>query len=291
MSRTCLAAGAALFWVVRAAAAQPEEPFPPKGEYTNSVHRFFPDLDARLNAVRYGRWRALEIAWTSGVDASSDSAFSNYFLQLVAKPPRFDPEASRVALHLAREATALFRALRWGQMLETQVLDILASPDATSARTAQRMSRLLGIYRRELWALRASPPDTPSPKAAITAAPQSARMLLAGARLFALAAEDLAAADFGQQRWRVRKTLAAYDYAPSAEISLESATYRVAAPTVQSRFPEIADQLDRVANLRRDVFGALVASPDDGPQPRDRDSRLREVALRWGLRADRLGAR
>ena len=31
-----------------------QEPLRPRGRYNNSVHRFFPDLDSRLNAVRYG---------------------------------------------------------------------------------------------------------------------------------------------------------------------------------------------------------------------------------------------
>jgi hypothetical protein len=292
MSRASLAAGAAaLCLVVRAAAGQPEEPFPPKGEYNNSVHRSFPDLDARLNAVRYGRWRALEIAWISGIDAASDGEFFSYFLRLVSKPPRFDPEASRVALHLAREATPVFRALRWGQVLEAQVLDILASPDSSLSRTSQRMARLLTIYRRERWALNTSPPETSAPSSAIAAAPSSARMLLAGARLFALAAEDLAAADFGQQRWRVKKTLEAYDYAPSADVPLETATYRVSAPTVESRFPEIVGELDLVARLRRDLFSALVSRPETPPGRRDRDSRVRELARRWGLPAEGIGGR
>ncbi|HEX7253593.1 MAG TPA: hypothetical protein VF376_11980 [Thermoanaerobaculia bacterium] len=76
MSRTRLAAAAAaLCLAARVGAGQPEDPSPPKGEYTDSVHRFFPDLDARLNAVRYGRWRALEIAWVSGIDAETDQEF------------------------------------------------------------------------------------------------------------------------------------------------------------------------------------------------------------------------
>ena len=52
-------------------AALNDEPFRPKGRYNDSVHRFFPDLDSRLNAVRYARWRALEIAWISGINPSS----------------------------------------------------------------------------------------------------------------------------------------------------------------------------------------------------------------------------
>jgi len=292
MSRTCLAAAAAaLCLVVRAEAGQPEDPFPPKGDYTESVHRFFPDLDARLNAVRYGRWRALEIAWTSGIDAASDREFSSYFLDLVRRPPRFEPEASRVAPRFAREAIPLFRALRWGQVFEAQVLDILASPDSTPRLAEQRTTRLLAIYRRESWALLTSPTDAPLSSPAITAAPASARMLLAGTRLFALAAEDLAASGFGQQRWRVKKTLEAYDFAPSAEVPVETSTYKVSAPTMESRFPQIADQLDRIAWMRRELFGALVSRPDSPEGRRERDSRVRELARRWGLATEKIGGR
>ena len=53
---TCLGL---LLLAAAAGAGRPEEPFRPKGYYNNSVHRFHPDLEGRLNAVRYGRWRAL----------------------------------------------------------------------------------------------------------------------------------------------------------------------------------------------------------------------------------------
>jgi hypothetical protein len=293
MSRACLVAGAVAFClVVRAAEGQPEEPFAPKGDYKNSVHRFFPDLDARLNAVRYGRWRALEIAWTSGIDARSDREFLTYFLRLAHKPPRFDPEASRVAPRLTREAAVLFRALRWGQVLEAQSLDILASPDSTPALASSRLARLLVIYRRDPSALASINPEAPAAGSpAIEAAPASARVLLAGTRLFALAAEDLAASDFGQQRWRVKKTLEAYDFAPSGEVAPEASTFRISAPTVRSRFPEIAEQLDRIAQLRRELFGALVPSPQSLEGRRDRELRLRELARRWGFPAEGMGGR
>ena len=67
-----------LLLISAGAAAQPEEPFRPKGSYNNSLHRFHPDLDARLNAVRYGRWRALQIAWRSGINQKLDREFSGY---------------------------------------------------------------------------------------------------------------------------------------------------------------------------------------------------------------------
>jgi hypothetical protein len=291
MSRFRLAASAAaLCLVVGLAEAQPEEPFPPKGDYKNSVHRFFPDLDARLNIVRYGRWRAVEIAWVSGIDARGDSELSSYYLRLVADPPNFDPEAFRVAPRFSREARPLFRALHWSQVFEAQVLDILASPDSSPALTSQRMTRLLAIYHREPFAVRGAPSEPP-PSPAVAAAPKSARLLIAGARLFGLAAEDLAASDFGQQRWKVKKTLDGYDFTPSDAGPLETASYRVTAPTLESRFPEIAACLDAIAQLRRELFDALVPGPAAPSARSQHDSRARDLARRWGLPAEGIGER
>src|SRR5512134_3337338 len=145
MKRFARAARAAVLCAAAISAAYASgvssEPFRPKGRYNNSVHRFFPDLDSRLNAVRYGRWRALEIAWSGGINPGLDRTFSSYLLSLLAEPPRFPPEAELVCPRFAREAVPVFRALRWGQVLEQQVGDALASADATPALTATRLSR------------------------------------------------------------------------------------------------------------------------------------------------------
>ncbi|HEX7253592.1 MAG TPA: hypothetical protein VF376_11975 [Thermoanaerobaculia bacterium] len=187
-----------------------------------------------------------------------------------------------MAPRFAREAIPLFRALHWGQVFEAQVLDILASPDSTRELAEQRTNRLLAIYRREPSAI-LTPPVEDASSPAIAAAPASARMLLAGTRFFALAAEDLAASDFGQQRWRVKKTLNAYDFAPSEAVPVEATTYKASAPTVEKRFPQIADQLDRIALLRRELFGALVFRPTSPEERRERIRRVGALARRWGL--------
>lgn len=267
-----------------------EEPFPPKGRYTSSVHRYFPDLDARLNAVRYGRWRALEIAWISGIDTRLDQRFSSYLLVLMADPPRLPPEADRVSPRFAREAPPIFRALRWGQTFEQQVIDILASPDANPKLSSDRLQRVYELYRREVWAP-SEPPDERSPQELLAAAPVSARILGAGTRLFALAAEDLAAADFGQQRWRVRKTVSDFDSSYAAEAPLSTFAYKTGAPTLVQRNPRIAEALDRLARLRLEVFAALVGGGDSLEARRARADRLVEVARRWGLPAEEIGAR
>jgi len=285
-----LASAGILLLAAARATAQPEEPFPPKGSYTNSVHRFFPDLDARLNAVRYGRWRAVEIAWLSGINARLDQEFSSYLLVLLAHPPRFAPEADRVAPRFAREAVPIFRALRWGQVFEQQALDILAAPDATPVLVEERLRRLLGLYRRERYAL-SQPEGEVVPVEALHAAPVSARILLAGTRLFALAAEDLAASDFGQQRWRVKKTVEEFDRSFALDRPMEQSTYRVAAPTLASRYAIVADPLDRLAHFRAELFEALVAGGQT-PQTRGaRDERAKQLARRWGLPAEGIGDR
>ncbi|MEO8190696.1 MAG: hypothetical protein ABI682_10185 [Acidobacteriota bacterium] len=259
-----------------------DEPFPPKGRYNNSAHRYFPDLEARLNAVRYGRWRALEIAWTSGIDRRLDSQFSSYLLGLLASPPRFAPEADRVAPRFAREASPIFRALRWGQVLEQQLIDILASPDASPALSSQRLTRSLDLYRRERWAL-VEPPAAVSGEAVVSAAPVSSRILSAGTRLFASAAEDLAASDFGQQRWKVRTTVAEFDRSYAAERPPQDFTYRSSAPTVLQRYPGYAEHLDRLARFRLEVFLALVPGGETPAASRERDARIADVARRYGI--------
>ncbi len=282
----------ALFFVVirHAAALGPEEPFPPKGAYNNSVHRFFPDLDARFNAVRYGRWRALQIAWTSGINQDLDQKFSTYLTGLVTDPPRFAPEADRVAPRLAREAGPLFRALRWGQGLEHQLEDVLASPDASSRLSQERLQRVLDLYRRERWAL-SEPDEEVPPGEARSLAPLSARILLSGTRLFAVAAEDLVASDFGQQRWRVKRTVADFDHSYTAERPPEESTYRVSAPTVAAAYPGITNTLDRLVRFRVEIFEALIPGSQTPQARRLRDERLRNVARRYGLPVAGIGGK
>ncbi|MEO8349725.1 MAG: hypothetical protein ABI610_12495, partial [Acidobacteriota bacterium] len=108
--------------------------------------------------------------------------------------------------------------------------------------------------------------------------------------LFVLAAEAVTAADFGQQRWKVRDTIAEFDSSLARESALEGATYRVAAPTVAERYPEAAAHLDRLARFRAEVYGALVSGGATREARRDRDSRLRGVARRYGLPVEGIGA-
>ena len=278
--------GACLAVSLLAAAAaglgRPEERFAPKGRFRNSVHRYFPDLDARLNAVRYGRWHALEIAWGSGINPALDRQFSSYLLALLADPPRFSPEADRVAPRFAREAAPLFRALRWGQTFEQQVIDVLASPDADPKISETRLARILDLYRREPWAL-TEPPDARSTEAVFSAAPVSARILASGTRLFASAAEDLAAADFGQQRWRVRDTVAEFDRSYAAERPPPDSTYRAAARTITEKYPRVAAHLDRIARFRAEIFLALVEGGETEEARERRHVRVDEVARRYGV--------
>ncbi|HEX9148255.1 MAG TPA: hypothetical protein VF958_03755 [Thermoanaerobaculia bacterium] len=269
--------------------ASSQEPFRPKGRYNNSVHRFFPDLDCRFNAVRYGRWRALEIAWRVGVNPELDREFSSFLLKLLSDPPRFAPEAEFIAPRFAREASSVFHALHWGQVFEQQVSDTLASADATPELTAERLQRALEVYRREQWAL-LEPKDEAQQPEALQLAPMSARILLSGTRLFVLAAEGLAAADFGQQRWKVRDTIAEFDSSLDRDTTQEQATYRVSAPTVSDRYPVIAATLDRLARFRTEVYSALATGGASGEARKERNARLTAVAQRYGIPFRGIGA-
>ena len=282
---TCLAL---LLLAASAGAGRPEEPFRPKGSYNNSVHRFHPDLEGRLNAVRYGRWRALEIAWTSGINQRLDSEFADFLRGLLVHPPRFSPEADRVAPGPARDAGPIFRALRWGQTLEQQVLDILASADATPALSRERIDRALRLYRREPYAL-SEPADLASSAELLALAPVSSRILASGTKLFALAAEGLVSSDFSEQRWKVRKILAEFDPA-SAPVTPAEALYAAAAPAVASAYPATIACLDRLARFRAEVFGALIPGGATPEASHERDERLRAVARRYGLPAEDIGS-
>jgi hypothetical protein len=282
---TCLAL---LLVAAAAGAGRPEEPFRPKGHYNNSVHRFHPDLEGRLNAVRYGRWRALQIAWTSGIDQRLDSEFANFLRGLLVHPPRFAPEADRVAPGPARDAAPIFRALRWGQTLEQQFLDILASADANPGLSGERIDRALRLYRREPYAL-SEPADPASTAELIALAPVSSRILASGTRLFALAADGLASSDFSEQRWKVRKILADFDPS-SAPVTPAEALYAAAAPAVASAYPSTTACLDRLARFRAEVFEALIPGGATSQAARLRNERLRAVARRYGLPAEDIGS-
>jgi len=283
---TCLAL---LLLAAAAGAGRPEEPFRPKGFYNNSVHRFHPDLEGRLNAVRYGRWRALEIAWTSGINQRLDSEFAEFLRGLLVHPPRFPPEADRIAPGPARDAGPIFRALRWGQTLEQQVLDILASADANPELSRERIDRALRLYRREAYAL-SEPADPASTAELLALAPVSSRILASGTRLFALAAEGLISSDFSEQRWKVRKILTDFDPA-SAPVTPAEALYAAAAPAVASAYPSTTACLDRLAKFRAEVFGALIPGGATSESRRQRDQRLRAVARRYGLPAEDIRGR
>ena len=276
-----------LFLLAAGASGQPEEPFRPKGSYDNSVHRFHPDLDARLNAVRFARWRTLEIAWKSGVTGELDSEISAYALLLAKDPPRFPPEADRVAPLLARDAAPLFRALRWGQTLEQQLIDVLASPDAEARLSATRLDRSLLLYRRERWALSETSEAVPAAASQETTAAQ--RVEMAGVMLFVRTAGDLMTPDFAQQRWRVKQTIADFDTGFANDLPAETATYMASAPAVAEAFPGVARALDRVEQLRRDLLEALRHGGTSVDARRQRAEAVRDVARRYGLPVSGIG--
>jgi hypothetical protein len=308
----------ALFFQLLAggAATGTGQPFRPRGYHNDSVHRYFPDLNSRFNAVRYGRWRALEIAWTVGINPDLDREFSSYLLSLLADPPRYPPEPNLVAPRFARGARPVFDALAWGQMLEQQLTDTLAAPDATAELTGQRLARALAAYERERHALRDPDPGGESETAGATvlvseaarAAPVSARILTSGTALFIRSAEALAGANFGEQRWRVMDTIALFDRtfaggfgqmrspepapresAPEDAAALRPVSYRTSAPAVMAISPVLADRLDRLSRFRAEVFETLVPGGVSPDARRQRDADLRELARRYGLPEEGIG--
>lgn len=283
------AVGALLIVAVCVAVAS-EEPFRPRGAFNGSVHRFFPDLDARLNAVNYGRWRALEIAWKEGITSALDERFSASLVRLLHRPPRFPPEGDRVAPRFSREAVPVFRALRWGQVFERQTLDVLASPDANPRRTRDRLQRILDLYRRERWAI--SEPDEPAASLhVLEIAPSSARILISGTALLAASAEDLVASNFGEQRWRVKRTVDDFDHDALSRPPAGAIDYRAIAPTFTSVHPRIAEHLARLAQFRLEIYDAL-APAGEGPDARQaRAGRLLDVARRYRIPAEGISDR
>lgn len=270
-----------LFLLAAGASGQPEEPFRPKGIYNNSVHRFHPDLESRLNVVRFARWRTLEIAWEAGATDRLEREISDYATSLAKHPPRFPPEADRVAPLLARDAAPIFRALRWGQALEQQLLDVLASSDAGERLSAARLDRALLLYRRERWALS----EPAEPAAAGASPPMTAgwRIEMAAARLFARAAEDLTPPDFARQRWRVKQTIADFDRMLEGGHPAEDSANTDSARAVAAASPGVARALDRIEQLRRDVLEAMLSAGATSGGRSKRAEALRAVARRYGL--------
>jgi hypothetical protein len=255
----------------------------PAGGHNDSAHRYFPDLDARLNAVRYARWRALELALLEGITPELDQEYSAHLLGLIAAPPRYPPEPELVAPILARDDAAVYRALWWGGVLETQLIDALAAEDAEPKTTGARLEKALAAYRAERWALAAPREAAPPAPEAVRQARSSANILAGGTALFVESAQALAASSYGEQRQRVRKVVEDFDKSFARERSPESATYTASAPAVAAAWPEIAGALDDLARFRAEVFEALAPPGEDAASRHGRNERVRAVAARWGV--------
>ena len=242
----------------------------------NAVHRFFPDLDRRENAVRYGRWNALESAWIHGVTPEADRVLAEDLRETIRRLPDFPPDPRLCMPRIAREDPPLFGALVEADRFERGVADALAASDTTPETAESRIEKSLFRYRRSPFALEAPPPAALDPK---LGAFSTARLLLAGDWLFAHAAEDLAASGWRDQRWKVRETVDLYDRridAPPAE--LEASWYRAFAPTFSASYGPAAELFDRATRFRIEIFEALSAA--DAAARRDR---VRSVGRRYGI--------
>ncbi len=250
---------------------------PFQGLSSHSVHRFFPDLDGRENAIRYGRWRALENAWTRGVSRELDGALEDSVLAAIQRLPDFPPDARLCAPRFSREAPRAFGAILEADRLERQVADALAATDALGIKTKVRIERSLTAYRRARYAL-----SEPAP-AGIDAGLgnfRTARLLLEGDWLFAQSAEDLAVANFREQRWKVKASVGRYDReVEQPPDSIEASWYTRYAPAFTEAYPLVAAALDRATHFRIEVFEAL-SSPDAAA----RRAGVKSVEKRYGLR-------
>ena len=244
----------------------------------HAVHRFFPDLDRRENAVRYGRWNALESAWIHGVSPDIDRELSRHLLETIRRLPDFPPDPLLSAPRLAREAPVLFGALVEADRFERDVTDALAATDATPETISSRVERSLVRYRRSPFALEEPPPGAVDPRLGEYA---TARLLLEGDWLFAHAAEDLAASSWRDQRWKVRETVDRYDREiGSAERPLEISWYHAFAPTFTRDYPAAAELFDRATRYRVEIFQALLTA---GPE--ERRGAAKAIERRFGLHA------
>ncbi len=250
---------------------------PFQGLSSHSVHRFFPDLEERENAIRYGRWRALESAWTGGISADLDRRLEDSLLVAIHRLPSFPPDPTLCAPRFSREATRSFSAVLEADALEREVADALASTDASAAGTKTRIERSLAQYHRSRFAL--SEPDTASGDTSLGDL-RTAKLLLEGDWLFAQSAEDLEVSSFREQRWKVKASVDRYDQEiESPPDSIEASWYARYAAALSQAHPLVTAALDRATRFRIDVFRALA--PRD---PASRRERLEAVERAYGLR-------
>jgi len=250
--------------------------FPFTSLHANAVHRFFPDLDRRQNAVRYGRWNALESAWLRGITPDLDRQLGVRLLEAIRRLPDFPPDPRICAPNFAREAPRLFGALVEADRVEREVTDALAAGDATPETKSSRVERSIVRYRRSPYALEAPPPVSVDLRLGEYA---TARMLLEGDWLFAHAAEDLAVSTWRDQRWMVKATIDQYDReveAPPA--SIEISWYHAFAPTFTQEYATAAELFDRATRFRIEIFQALST-----PEREARGRAASAVAQRYGL--------
>ncbi len=244
--------------------------------HAHAVHRFFPDLDRRENAIRYGRWNALESAWIGGVTPEADQRLSASLREAIRRLPDFPPDPRLCAPRLGREAPAIFAALVESDRLEREVTDALAATDASPEKTSTRVEKSLVRYRRSPFALASPPHRAIDPRLGELS---TARLLLEGDWLFAHAAEDLAASAFGDQRWKVKTTVDEFDREiAEPKAPLQASWYRTYAPTFSSSYPIAAELFDRATLFRIEIFEALSA-----PDAAARRDAARAVARRYGI--------
>jgi hypothetical protein len=243
-----------------------------------AVHRFFPDLDRRENAVRYGRWRALDEAWKRGISVEVDAGISAGLKSSIRRLPDFPPDPKLCAPRFAREVPRAFEALVVADRFERRVMDALASSIATGAGDGDELARLLAGYERSASAL-SEPATPPAESPSEVSRFATSRLLFSGDWLFAVAAEDLSAADFREERWKVKASVEEYDRRLGEAVGDETTVwYRDFAPVFSGRNAAVSRVLDLTTRFRVELFRAC-ASPNGGR----RRAEVERVVRRYGL--------
>lgn len=279
MSPSMKRAAALVFALTCAACLPPpsRDSFRPPAIQNNAVHRYFPDLDQRANAIRYGRWRALEETWIRGASDAVDRDLGSRLLRELRTLPGYPPDAALAAPTFSRDLPVAAGALATADVFEREVADALAAPDSPPDKVDRRLARALDRYRESGLALvqSAAASQIPDGLGSLT----TARLLLAGDWLLAAAAEDLSGPDYGAERWKVKSTVAEYDTRiENPPGSIETAWYGKFAPSLARRCPAATEILDRATRFRTCIFVALR-----GPTPQARRRGVAAVDSDFGL--------
>jgi hypothetical protein len=127
---------------------QANEVFYKRGSYNFDVYGIRP-LAYDLNAVSVGHSMAYE-EMVRGNKGRLEADTYNKIVRVLKNPPRFQPSERNIAPTFARKYGVLEQVFDWTHFLHAQSVDILASPDLTSAQKEAEIERVYQYYRTSL---------------------------------------------------------------------------------------------------------------------------------------------